>query len=336
MSGKIGVLLINLGTPNSYQIKDVFRYLVEFLTDPRVIDLPWLKRQLLVRGLIVPKRYRQSAHQYRQIWQNDGSPLLIHSRFVEKELQQILGDHFKVVLSMRYQSPSIIDALVQFERSHLNQLIILPLFPQYASATTGSIYQKVMDEIKYWNYFPKINFINHFFDHPDYISAFCDRAKHYPIESFDHILFSFHGLPERQVKKADFQGNCLTNRCCEKKYDYCYKSQCHQTAGLIAQKLKLPTDRYSICFQSRLGKEPWISPDTEETILKRLEKGDKRLLVFCPSFVCDCLETIYEIGHEYASSFKEKGGEHLQLVEGLNSHPSWIEALHNIVLGSIH
>lgn len=335
---KRGVFIVNLGTPKSYQSKDVFHYLNEFLTDSRVIDRPWLKRQLLVRGLIVPFRYKQSAEQYRRLWTKEGSPLLWHGQVVQEKLQQALGPSYHVVLAMRYQTPSIIEGLEKLRKEQIDELIVLPLFPQYASATTGSIHQKMMECLQSWYIFPKLVFINHFFDHPKFIDAFCARAKQYAFFSYDHFLFSFHGLPEKEIRKVDATGLCLSDRCCHHtcgKNRFCYKAQCFATAHAIAAQLELEENKYSICFQSRLGKEPWIQPYTSDVIRVCAERGCKRLLVFSPSFVCDCLETTIEISHDYHQEFKKWGGEELQLVEGLNDHPLWIEALQQIVLENV-
>lgn len=328
---KKGVLLVNLGTPLSPKHKDVFRYLTEFLTDERVIDYPWLKRQLLVRGIIVPFRYKQSAEQYRYLWTQEGSPLLFHSTQVQKKLQQALGDDYHVILAMRYQHPSINEGLEKLRKEEVDELIILPLFPQYASATTGSIYQKVMKELQYWQTFPKLVFINHFFDQPAMIEAFAARACQYSPSSYDHVLFSFHGLPENQLRKAN--DRCLKSNCCQQlcQKNRCYKAQCFATAYAIANQLNLKENQYTICFQSRLGKEPWIQPYTSDILHNCAQQGHKRLLVFSPSFVCDCLETTYEISSEYQREFKQMGGEELQLVEGLNDHPLWIDALQQII-----
>ena len=331
MSNPIGVLLINLGTPDSYRSWDVFRYLNEFLTDARVIDLPWLKRQLLSRGIIVPFRFRQSAKLYKHLWTKEGSPLLVHGRAVQSKLQESLGQDYKVVLAMRYQQPSIQAGLAELKEANVKEIIIFPLFPQYASATTGSVHQKVMDFVRQWDFIPKLTFINSYADHPEFIKAFCDRGKEYSIQGYDHILFSFHGLPERHLNKADPCNHCLTPNCCQlaSENTFCYKAQCYKTANGIATRLNI--QNYTICFQSRLGKDPWIQPYTLDMIKECASKGYKKVLVFCPAFVCDCLETTCEITEEYGLEFKKLGGEKLQLVEGLNSHPSWINGLKTIV-----
>lgn len=335
ISPRKGVLLVNLGTPKSSEPRDVFRYLNEFLTDKRVIDFSWLKRQVLVRGIIVPFRYKQSARQYQALWTREGSPLLVHSRAVQKKLQEALGQHYQVKLAMRYQEPSIPKILAEFKLLQLDELVIVPLFPQYASATTGSVFEKVMEEIKNWVTFPKLTFVSHFYNHPRLIDAFCSRGEQYPIEAYDHLLFSFHGLPERQLRKSDVKGNCLSPNCCSQGCNLsCYKAQCFATAKAIASQLNLSQEHYTICFQSRLGREPWIQPYASDVLHARAKAGDRRLLVFSPSFVCDCLETIFEISSEYKEEFLKLGGEELQLVEGLNGHPIWIDALKQIIQNS--
>jgi protoporphyrin/coproporphyrin ferrochelatase len=330
-----GLLIVNLGTPHSYQLKDVFKYLNEFLTDGRVIDFPWIKRQFLARGVIVPFRFRQSAQLYKQLWTEEGSPLLVHGKAVRDKLQEMLGDSFKVVLAMRYQNPSIASGLEELRQAGVKEIIVFPLFPQYASATTGSVHQKIMEHIKHWQVIPKMTFINSYPDHPSLVHAFYEVSRKYSISAYDHLLFSFHGLPERQLHKANPSKTCLQGECCQAlnaRNQFCYKAQCFATAYALADKLGLKKTDYTISFQSRLGKEPWIQPYTTDVLQACIEKGYKRLLVFCPAFVCDCLETTCEISHEYAAEFKKMGGEELQLVEGLNSHPAWIEAIRSIVL----
>lgn len=336
MSHSTGVLLVNLGTPASPQIKDVRRYLIEFLTDGRVIDFNWLKRQLLVRGVIVPARCKQSAHYYQKIWTSEGSPLLVHSKNVRDSLQNHLGGDFKVELAMRYQEPSIRKGLENLLKTDLDHLIILPLFPQYASATTGSVHACVMKELSFYLHLPKLTFISQYPIYPGYIQACSTIAQSYAVETYDHILFSFHGLPERHLIKMDAQQKCLkTKTCCQeyqKQNAFCYSAQCYATANAIATQLGLEKGRYTVCFQSRLGKEPWMQPYTSAAIAELAAAGKKKLLVLSPSFVADCLETLYEIGMEYEEEFKKAGGEKLDLVRSLNDHPLWVEALRQIVL----
>lgn len=334
MSNRTGVLLVNLGTPDSQKPEDVKKYLTQFLTDGRVVDIPWLKRQILVRGIIVPKRYQESAQNYSRIWTEEGSPLLVYGQKVKKLLQEALGNDFQVELGMRYQNPSIEKALTSLKMCP--ELVVVPLFPQYASATTGSVHQEVMRIVSQWNRIPETKLINSYPTQPEMIKAFCDRAKAFDLPSYDHILFSFHGLPEKQLRKADFHNHCLqTENCCQTLNDknrLCYSAQCHATAQAISTFLNLSADRFKICYQSRLGKDPWVKPYASDIIEGLAEKGAKKLLVFSPAFVCDCLETIDEIANEYLAEFKEYGGETLDLVPGLNDHPMWIEALKSLVL----
>ncbi len=313
---KTGILLVNLGTPKSSKPKDVRNYLIEFLTDGRVIDLPYLRRQLLVRNLIVPSRYRQSAKLYEEIWTEDGSPLLVYGREVERALQKELGEAFCVKLAMRYQEPSIKEGLLDLKKEGMKRLIVLPLFPQYASATTGSVHQKVLEEIKMWRVIPEMHLIHHFFDHPRVIEAFCDRIQEVDYKAYDHILFSYHGLPLSHVLKENQDGSC-------------YATQCTQMTELLADRLGL--ENYSRAYQSRLGKEPWLQPYVSDALDALLKEGKKKILVCAPSFVCDCLETIQEIGIEYADAFVKNGGEKLDLVEGLNCHPTWITGIKEVV-----
>lgn len=323
-----GVLLVNLGTPDTPSNKDVFRYLNEFLTDPRVIDYPWLKRQLLVRGIIVPFRYKASAASYREIWDERGSPLKYHTFDAAEKLQAILKGDYQVEVAMRYQNPSIRSALQKLKG--VKELTVIPLFPQYASATTGSVFDKVMEEITKWQILPKLKMIDAFYNHPKVIQAFAQNAKPFELTSYDKVLFSFHGLPVRQLKKAS--PVCKRDPdCCQKNF-CCYSAQSYKMADLIAQELNLAKDRYEICFQSRLGKEPWIEPYTSDVIRRLSKEGAKKLLVFCPAFVADCLETIHEIGVEYNEEFQASGGERIDLVPSLNSSDTWVEALKVLTL----
>lgn len=332
---KTGVLLVNLGTPDSPSHRDVHRYLVEFLTDKRVIDYSWLLRQLLVRGVIVPSRYKQSAKSYQAIWTKEGSPLLIHGIQLKEKLKETLGDNFDVELAMRYQNPSIQSALAKLLSSPIEHLIIFPLFPQYASATTGSVHEKVMEILREREVLPKLTFIDHFYSHPAYVDAVKESSLLHPWQHYDQIVFSFHGLPERYLKKADQQKWCLqAETCCAKicrQNHSCYSAQCHATAQAVAESLGIPHHRQSICFQSRLGKEPWLQPYASDLIHQLAKDGKKKILVFSPSFVCDCLETTFEIGIEYAEEFKKAGGDQLDLVPGLNTQPSWVKAIKQII-----
>ncbi len=336
---KQGVLLVNLGTPDSPSVSDVRKYLDEFLMDERVIDINAINRALLVKGIIVPFRGPKSAKIYKELWTENGSPLLYYGIRVKELLQDKLGKKYTVELAMRYQSPSIKSALDSLKQQQVESIRVVPLFPQYASASTGSVIQKVMELVSKWQTIPDISFVNSFHDNDGMIEVFAENARKHQPETFDHILFSFHGLPERQLTKADHSGKyCLqTPNCCSRLNDvnrFCYSAQSHDTARLIAEKLGLPKEKYTICFQSRLGNSPWKKPYTIEVLEDLAKKGAKRLLVFSPAFVADCLETNIEISQEYNEEFRNWGGEKIQLVESLNDHPTWIDALAGIVLDS--
>lgn len=344
MTKKIGILLVNLGTPNTPSTSDVRTYLNEFLTDARVINYSWLPRQILVRGIITPFRAPNSAKSYRAIWdEKNGSPL----KYISYKLTELLQLEFNeqshtptqyvVQLAMRYQIPSIQQGLYELKKQAVSEYIIVPLFPQYASASTGSVHERVMQIVSKWEVIPPIKFINSYYNHPDFINAFVQIGKQYAPNTYDHILFSFHGLPEKQLKMADdTQQHCLcVANCCSTinlQNQFCYSAQCHATAHAIANELGLNTQNYTICYQSRLGKEPWVKPYTSAVLEELAHKGVKKLLVFCPAFVADCLETIFEVSVEYNEEFKKLGGEHVQLVESLNSTPLWVKALKNIIL----
>jgi ferrochelatase len=330
--GKKGILLVNLGTPDNPEVPAVKRYLDQFLMDERVIDISKFKRTLLVKGIIVPFRSPKTSKLYKEIWSEKGSPLLYYSKIQAQKLQEKLGSDYQVELAMRYQSPSIAGALQKLKDNLVESIKVIPMFPQYASASTGSVMQLVMELVSKWPTIPPISFVNSFHDNQAMIEIFAENAQKYQPESFDHVLFSFHGLPERQLLKCDHTSNyCLkAENCCENFSDinkFCYSAQGHHTAKLLAQELGIPKEKYTVCFQSRLGKEPWVQPYTTDVLKKLAAEGKKRLLVFSPAFVADCLETLYEITVEYHEEFRALGGEHVQLVESLNDHPKFIEAL---------
>ena len=329
---KRGILLVNLGTPDSPRVGDVRRYLDEFLMDERVIDINAVGRTLLVKGIIVPFRGPKSAKTYQKVWNENGSPLMYYSVRVKDMLQEKLGAGYHVELGMRYQNPSIASALGKLKAAGVKSIKVIPLFPQYASATTGSVHQRVMEEVSKWQTIPDISFINSYHDASDMLDIYAENGRKYKPEAFDHIIFSFHGLPQRQLVKADdTKSHCLKSAdCCRRLTDanqFCYSAQCHNTARLIAERLAIPKEKYTVTFQSRLGKDPWAQPYTSEVIHELGKKGAKRLLVFSPAFVADCLETIYEIAEEYDLEFKALGGEKVQLVESLNDKPEWVDVL---------
>ena len=334
---KTGVLLVNVGTPDSPGTADVRNFLREFLMDGRVIDIPFWRRFLLVNLIVAPFRAPKSAREYRKLWTDTGSPLLLHSLDFKELLQQKLGDRFIVELAMRYQAPSMESGLESLRQHHPSTIVVFPLFPQYASATAGSVHQKAMQIIQEWDEIPRLSLIDGFFNHPKMIAALADRGRqHLDREGFDHVIFSFHGLPERQLKKSS--DYCLTaSSCCDAilpQNQFCYKAQCFSTSRLLAGALDLEDGSYTVSFQSRLGKDPWIRPYTSEVVEDLAARGTKKILAFSPSFVVDCLETTIEIGEECREHFQENGGEELRLVESLNAHPLWIEAAQAIVMKS--
>jgi ferrochelatase len=333
--GKTGVLIVNLGTPDSPSVPDVRKYLVEFLMDERVIDIPFINRWMLVNLIIAPFRAPKSAKIYQQLWTDEGSPLKFYGESVEKKLQKVLGDQYVVKLAMRYQSPSIDKGLNELRKQCFSEIIVVPFFPQYASASTGSVYKKVMETVKDWEVIPEIKFINRFLDHPKFVKGFVDLGKKYMEQhDYDHFVFSYHGVPERQITKGDVANVCQFGSCCDTltaKNQHCYRAQCFETTRLLVKGLGIPEGKYTVSFQSRLGKTPWVKPYTDEIIPELAKKGVKSVLAFSPAFVADCLETTIEVGEEYKELFEKEGGQHWQLVESLNDSDIWVDALKDMI-----
>lgn len=334
---KIGILLINLGTPDSPKTSDVRTYLTQFLNDPRVIDINPIGRFILVNGIIVPFRSSKSAKLYQQIWTKDGSPLLINSMKMKDLLQKELGENFVVELGMRYQNPSLELALNALKAAQVEKIIMIPLYPQYASSSTGSSVTEAMRLMKNWDVTPSIEVISKFYDNPDFIDACVDRAQKYDLNAYDYFVFSYHGLPERHIMKgsAHYGANsCKLGSCCDsitEKNQYCYRANCFETTRQLVKRLNIPQGKFETTFQSRLDNK-WIKPYSDKVVEAKAKEGMKNILVFSPAFVADCLETIYEIGAEYDEIFKEHGGNKVTLVESLNDSPIWIKALKNMVL----
>ncbi len=335
MNGKIGVLLVNLGTPDSPIVPDVRKFLREFLMDKRVIDIPFISRWLLVNLIIAPFRAPKSAIEYRKLWQDRGSPLKFYGEDLKELVQESLGQDYVVTLGMRYQNPSIQSALEILISSHVQQIIVVPLFPQYASASNGSVVDKVMEITKNWHVIPSIKFINNFVEEELFIDAWVSVAEKYIEKAdYDYFVFSYHGLPERQILKASVDGYCKIGDCCHtyhEKNRYCYRAQCFLTTRLLTQKIGISPENSMTSFQSRLGKNPWIKPYTDEILVDLARKGIKKVLAFSPAFICDCLETTVEVGQTFKEEFIAAGGEKWDLVESLNTHPKWVEALKKII-----
>lgn len=333
-----GLMLVNLGTPDSTDPKDVRRYLDEFLSDPRVLDINPIVRRLLLNLVILRKRPAESAAAYETIWTDRGSPLLFHGLDLIDKIRRLLGDEVEVELAMRYQNPSIADVLARFQQKGVDKLVVFPLFPQYSSAAWGSAVEKVNVEAnRLWNV-PTIQYVPPFYDHPAFLESWRPIAE--PVLNDlrpDRVVMSFHGIPERHCTKSDVSNgsHCFqSENCCDQIVHinrYCYRAQCMASAKGIANVLELEDDQWEVTFQSRLGRDPWIRPYTDERIVELAKQGVKRVAVMCPAFVADCLETVEEIGIRAREDFKAHGGEELQLVPSLNSHDAWAEAAVRIV-----
>jgi protoporphyrin/coproporphyrin ferrochelatase len=333
----VGVLLINLGTPDSPATPDVRRYLREFLSDPRVIDINPVGRWLLLNLIILPFRPAKSGHAYRSIWGDRGSPLLFHSLDLTTAVRAALGDGYVVELGMRYGSPSIPSALEKLRAANPERLIVAPLFPQYSSAANGSALERVYELLRTsWNV-PSIDTVPPFYDDAGFIAAFTDVARRHlaPFRP-DHVLFSYHGLPERQVRKSDPTGqHCLASaQCCDSLVEanrYCYRAHCFATTRALVSQLGLTAEGHGVSFQSRLGRTPWVHPYTDEVLPELAKAGKKRLAIMCPAFVADCLETVEEIGIRAKEQWRSLGGEDLLLVPSLNAEPAWVQAVAQMI-----
>lgn len=334
---RTGVLLLQLGTPDSPGNGDVRRYLREFLSDPRVLDMPAVARWLLLELVILPFRPRRSAHAYRKIWTDEGSPLLVLSNALVDVLRTRLGDGYRVVLGMRYQRPSIAAAVRALVDDRCDRIVIVPMFPQYSSAATGSAVEKALGEIGGLTNVPEVAVAGPFYDDPGFVGAAADVARPL-LGAFapDHVLFSYHGLPEKQIRSSDPTGSwCLADAgCCARitaTNRFCYRAQSHATTRGIAARLGLAPDGFSTSFQSRLKGQKWIEPYTDHVVVDLRDRGVSRLAVLTPSFTTDCLETLEEIGIRLRDQWAGLGGEDLLLVPCVNVEPSWVDALAEMV-----
>lgn len=350
-----GLLLINLGTPEQADMRSVRRYLAEFLADKRVIDLPAPLRYLLLYGFILPFRLKASTLAYQSIWTTQGSPLLYHSRNLMKKVQQAAGKGYEVVLGMRYGQPSIDEALQALR--HCQQITVLPLYPQYSSAASGSSLEHCLNLLQQQTVIPSLSLIRDFYQHPAFIQAQAELIAPF-LGAGGHLLFSYHGLPERQLKKSGCLAVCredcrpitdLVSNEVEEASGFvgalpessgagrpvsplappqsCYRAQCYQTSRLLAERLQLDSSQYSTAFQSRLGRAAWIQPYTDDILPLLVKRGVKRVIVACPSFVADCLETLEEIGIRAREQWQRAGGAELVLVPCLNDSDNWVKAV---------
>ena len=324
------LLLVNLGSPASTEVADVRRYLNQFLMDPYVVDLPWPLRRLLV-SLILIKRPAASAHAYASIWWEDGSPLVVLSKRLHEAMKGA-WTHGPVELAMRYGEPSLQTVLTRLAAQGIKQVTLAPLYPQFADSTTTTVIEEAKRVVCEQQLPIRFSILPPFYDQPEYLDALVDSAKPYLEQDFDHLLLSFHGLPERHLRKLDPSNHCLKGAdCCRtatpEVLATCYRAQCLRSAELFAQRMGLKPEQWSVSFQSRLGRAKWIEPYTEARLDELAKQGVKKLLVMCPAFVADCIETLEEIGDRGREQFVEAGGESLQLVPCLNDHPSWVTAL---------
>jgi ferrochelatase len=333
---KRGIVLMNLGSPESTSVKDVKKFLDEFLMDKRVIDSNWLLRFFLVRLLITPFRASQSAHAYRSVWTEAGSPLMVISKQLQEALQQELPE--PVEISMRYGEPSCENAFDRLSNKipGLEEVVVLPLYPHYAMSSYESAAEEAKKIHKKNKYNFKLSIIAPFYDDPDYLLALSEHIRPWLQQDYDHILFSYHGIPERHLRKWDITKNyCLSRTdCCQNSspaHFLCYRHQCLETTRNVCRRLKIPENKSSYSFQSRLGKDPWLKPYTDLRLTEMPKEGIKKLLVLCPAFVGDCLETLEEIAIRGKKSFLDEGGESFHLIPCLNTDPLWVRAIAKLV-----
>jgi len=329
---KRAIILMNLGSPDSTEVKDVKRYLDEFLMDERVIDKPWLLRALLVKGIIVPFRAPNSAKAYKSIWTDKGSPLIVISKDQELALQKEIEE--PVTIAMRYGNPSPMmayDLLLQ-QNPDLEEIVVVPMYPHYAMSSYETAVEYAREQHQKKDYPFRLTFIKPFYNEENYVEALSESLRQHLDKEYDQVLFSYHGIPERHILKCDPTGkHCLkVDNCCEvpsPAHDFCYRHQCWVTTHQVADKLGIPKEKRGFSFQSRLGRDPWLQPYTAVRLQQLPNEGVKKLVVVCPAFVSDCLETLEEMGEEGREIFLHAGGESFDLVPCLNVHPLWINAM---------
>lgn len=328
-----GILLVNLGSPDSTDPKDVKKYLREFLMDERVLDIPYWKRKLILELFILPTRPKKSAKAYQSIWWDEGSPLIVISENLKKRVEDKLD--FPVALGMRYGSGNIKEGIAELHQQGVKEILLVPLYPQYAMSTFETVVVKAFEEAG--TDFPDVNLsiINPFYNHRDYIKALSQSIED-GLDGFeyDHLLFTYHGVPERHIFKSDItKSHCKINgECCKAEpssqaHQVCYRHQCYESTRLVTEHMNIPVDNYSQSFQSRLGRQVWLRPYTDDTLKALAEKGVKKLAVACPAFVSDCLETLEEIGMEGKEEFLAHGGEEFKLIPCMNDHEAWVDVL---------
>lgn len=329
---KKGILLINLGSPRSTAVEDVKEYLDEFLMDEKVIDYRWIFRALLVQGIILKTRPAKSAEAYKTVWTDEGSPLIVITKKIQKKLQNKVD--IPVEIGMRYAEPSIETGIRNLVEKGVTEIVLFPLYPQYAMSTTETVIEKAEEVRK--KKFPgvRINYIQPFYNRDLYTDCLAESIREKLPENFDALLFSYHGVPERHIYKTDPTKTCNMNDCCSKdshpSHAFCYRHQCFNTTDRVIRKLGLPKNKVIVSFQSRLGKDKWIEPYTDHTLETIPQKGIKDLAIVCPAFVSDCLETLEEISVEGKEQFLEAGGENFTYIPCLNDEDRWIEVIRTL------
>ena len=340
-NNKKGILLVNLGSPKSTSVADVREYLDEFLMDERVIDYRWFFRSLLVRGIILRTRPPKSAEAYKTVWMEEGSPLIVITKKIQQKLQKLVD--IPVEIGMRYAEPSIETGIQKLVEQGVNEIVLFPLYPQYAMSTTETVVEKA-EEIRKAK-FPnvKIAYVEPFYNRDIYINCLAESIREKLPAQFDALQFSYHGVPERHIYKTDPTKTCKIGDCCNQDWNpshkFCYRHQCFKTTELVIEKLGIPKDKTVVSFQSRLGKDKWIEPYTDETLEHLPKKGVKNLTICCPAFVSDCLETLEEISVEGKEEFLHAGGENFHYIPCLNDEDRWIDVVKTLCeekLGSFY
>jgi len=331
------VLLLNLGTPAEPTAKGLRQFYKYFFSDPYVFDMNPVGRWLLRNLIIQPFRAPKTAKDYAAIWMEGGSPLKVYADRLQQSVQEAFtaaGEDVLVVNGMAYSAPFIADSMAELERQGVRDILVLPLFPQYSTATTASVFHGVKQAAAKWQDAPSLKFVNDLYAEPEFIKAWVELVNQYlQPGSVDHVIFSYHGLPEQAIKKIDTEDVCHFGNCCQKISDsnrLCYRAQCVATTAGIVDAMGWESDFYSIAFQSRFGRQVWIQPYLDQHILEQVQSGRKKIAVLTPSFVSDCLETIHEIGIEYRHQFMEAGGEVFTLIPNLNDDNHWLAAVHRI------
>ena len=337
---RTGVLLTNIGTPDQPTPEALGPYLRQFLMDEYVLDMPYIKRWLLVNRVIVPRRKHYIAEHYQKIQMEEGSPLLVYTRRFAAGLASELSEDYVVEIGMRYGNPSIQTGLAKLKKAGVDRIVAVPLYPQYTQSSFQTAVVETKKQAHKLGLTDKLKFVDPFYVEPGFIEAWAWIVRaHFETHSADHLLFSYHGVPVRHIKQVDTAGYCQNNAACcaqiGEANQNCYRAQCHATSRAVASNLGLNTDEFTTCFQSQFGKDEWIGPSFENLLVELPKRGIKSIAVACPSFVADCLETLEEIGIRGREEFKEAGGESLTLIPCVNDHPLWVKAAANLIRATV-